>query len=515
MPAVLTREPRDLLWLSAVLSFAAVFYPLRRGVVALPHEKVAHALTLIVAVSVGFLFMAPLISPDWRTWASDGGRFAPRLARFCRMLVDVDGDGVSAVAWGTDCDDFDARRHPSAGEFDDGVDHNCNGKVRPKTSTPAMRGLAPAVGLPDAAPGDFDRVVLVTIDCFRDDALTPEITPNLARLAARGLRLEKLYSGGARTALSLPLVLRGSYNTTPVARILASAKISTTALFGYKHSTLEGNVFDAFDTVVRPPIVDHRIRAPELTDRAIEDLRDDKHARDHFLWIHYFDAHGPRTARVLPADIKTFEMPQGESDTEMRLYLSQLYFIDIHVGRLIDAIDALGGRTLLIVTNDHGEGFGRHGVYEHGVSAFEQIIHAPGILLAPGIAPGVYHHVLAQRDIAATIVGAFGLIATHPEIETFGRSWLRMRDAPGAPLHEFVFSYETTSPFEHWQDAPMASIVDDDGKLSVSYVDGVRRYYRLNEDPGELHDLTAARPADVARYLDRLETFRDLDAPPQ
>jgi arylsulfatase A-like enzyme len=431
------------------------------------------------------------------------------------MMVDLDGDGVSAVAWGTDCDDFDSFRHPSLPEWDDGQDHNCNGKVRPKTSTPSMRGLTPAVGNPDAEPQEFDRAVLVTIDCFREDALTPEVTPNLAKLAARGIRFQKLYSGGARTALSLPLLLRGGYKMPSVTRMLGQAKVSTVSLFGYRHSTLEGNVFDDFQVATRPPIVDHRIRAPELTDLALADLRDPKNATQHFLWVHYFDAHGPRALRVLPTDLPEFPMPAHELDPEMTLYLKQLYFVDRHLGRLIEGIDALPGRTLLIVTNDHGEGFGQHGVYEHGISSFEQIIHAPGILVAPGIAPGVYPHVLAQRDIAATIAGAFGLVATHPEIETFGRSWLRLRGAPGAPLHEFAVSYETTSPFEHWSDAPMASIVDDDGKFSVSYVDGIRRYFRMNDDPGELHDLTARRPADVARYLDRLETFRDIDTTPR
>jgi hypothetical protein len=60
----------------------------------------------------------------------------------------------------------------------------------------------------------------------------------------------------------------------------------------------------------------------------------------------------------------------------------------------------------------------------------------------------------------------------------------------------------------------MASIVDDHAKLSVSYTDGLRRFYDLDDDPGEDRQLVSTRPADVARYLDELETFRDIDAPP-
>jgi arylsulfatase A-like enzyme len=144
-------------------------------------------------------------------------------------------------------------------------------------------------------------------------------------------------------------------------------------------------------------------------------------------------------------------------------------------------------------------------------------------MLVPGTAPGVYSHVVAQRDIAATVLGGFGLVSKYPEIERFGRSWLRLRGAAVAegprsvreePLHSFVVSYETTLPFDRWGDAPMASIVDDHEKLAVSYVDGLVRLYDLDADPREDHELATERPSDVARYRDELETFRDIDAPP-
>jgi hypothetical protein len=520
MSPVLTHEPRDLLWLCTVFCFASIFYPLRRQIVGLPHDRVSRIFGYLALGSLACFLAAPILAPDWRTYASSGGRFAPRLARFARMVVDLDGDGFSAVAWGTDCDDSLAARNPAVPERGDGTDRNCNGRTRPLSSTPAQRGLAPAAGEPDAVRGEIDRVVVLTLDCFRNDALTPEYTPNLARLAERGVRFDKLYSGGARTAMSLPFLLRGAIEAPTVAETLAREQVTSSALFGYKHSTLEGNVFDGFQTVKRPLKNDQRIRAPELTDLALADLRDPAHAKDHFLWVHYFDAHGPRTLRVLPPDVPTFLPMVGETDEESALYLSELNFIDRQVGRLIDGLEELGGadglgRTVLVVTNDHGEGFGKHGIFEHGVSAFEAITHAPGILVAPGIAPGAYPHVVSQRDIAATVLGAFGLVTKHPEIETFARSWLRLRAAPKAPLHEFVVSYETTSPFERWGDAPMASIVDDRGKLSVSYVDGITRFYRLDQDPNEDYELAGSRPHEVARYRDELELYRDIDSPPR
>jgi hypothetical protein len=514
LPGVLTNEPRDLLWFAGVASFAAIFDPLRRRAKTLHHEKVSRALGALLAGSTAILLLPHVTMPGWRSYT--GGHFAPRLARFSRMFVDLDGDGFSPVAWGTDCDDADVRRQPAMPERDDGGDWNCNGKHRSSAPTPAMRGLGPSVGEAELPPGAIDRVVFVTIDCFRYDAFRPDVMPNLTRLASRGLRLERLYAGGSRTALSLPFALRSTVRAPSIAETLGQEHVSTTALFGYRHSTLEGNVSEGFETFKRPVLVDHRIRAPELTDLALADLSDPSHAHQHFLWVHYFDAHGPRTRRVLPGDVPVFPPIAGELDADSALYLSELYFVDRQMGRLFDAVEALDPglkRTLLIVSSDHGEGFGRHDVFEHGVSTYESIVHVPGVVVGPPFQPGSYAHVLSERDVPPTVLGAFGLLGKHPDIEAFGRSWLRLPAAEQAPLHDFVVVYSTTTPFERWSEAPLAAIVDDRAKLTVDYMDGVTHFFRLDRDPGEDHEASAESLEEVAEYRDRLETFRDLDTP--
>ena len=177
----------------------------------------------IAVVSVPLIWLAPVLSPTYRGYAEQYGASAGRLGRFGRELLDLDGDGYSSVFGGLDCDDLDETRNPGVREVEDGKDHNCNGVVRSGSPTPAQRGLAPPVGEADAAPGTIDRVVVVTFDCFRFDALDPGVTPNLVRLASSGVTFGKLYAGGSRTALSLPLMMRGSYDSPPVAGRLHDA----------------------------------------------------------------------------------------------------------------------------------------------------------------------------------------------------------------------------------------------------------------------------------------------------
>jgi arylsulfatase len=515
LPPTIHREPRDVVWFCLIVSALAVLYPLRRRLRLASHTYVLRALGALVGGSLFLWALAPRISPSWRVYARDYGTFADRMGRFCRDIVDLDGDGFSALFGGLDCNDFDSGRNPSLVELPNGHDRNCNGLTRPATPTAMDLGLAPPVGEADAADGEIDRVVLVTFDCFRNDAFTPAVTPNLVRLAAKGVRLTKLYAGGSRTALSLPLMLRGGYDQRPVAAIAHDAGVSSTAIFAYRHGTLEGNVFDGFDVVQRPSGRDKRFRATEVTDFALADLRDPAHAHKHLLWAHYFDAHGPRAARVLPPDIPHHGPLPGE-DADSALYLDELSYDDRELARLLDGLEETGGldKTLIVVSADHGEGFGALNAYEHGQSVFEQIIHVPGVLIAPGLAPGQYGHVLSHRDVVATVLGAFGLVSKTPHAEDFGRSWLRLRTGAGAPLHTFVTTYSAAAHVFSWAEAPMISRTDDEAKLAVGYREGIERLYHLDSKDGETRDVDPYFPEEAARDRRELELYRDIDRPP-
>jgi hypothetical protein len=472
-------------------------------------------LGVVAAVSLPMLIVAPFVSPTYRGYAHDYGAFSDRLGRFGREIVDLDGDGFSAVFGGFDCDDFDESRNPGVVEAKDGKDRNCNGVVRPMNPAPADVGLAPASGDPDAAPGSIDRVVIVTFDCFRYDVFRPEVTPNLVRLAAEGLTLTKLYAGGSRTALALPLMMRGSYDAPPVAAALHDAGVTSTVVFAYRHGSLEGNVLDGFEVVRRPPDRDKRYRATEVTDFALADLADPAHARNHLLWAHYFDAHGPRAARMLPADLPRHEPIPG-SASDSALYLDEIAYDDSELARLVEGLKRTGDmkRTLLIVSSDHGEGFGTHNVYEHGQSGFDEIIHVPGVVLGPGLGPGRYDHVLSHRDVAATVLGAFGLVARTARAEELGRSLLRLRSAAGAPLHTFVTTYSSSAHVFTWAEAPLMVRIDDDTKLTVAYRDGLQRFFHLRSPEGEYRDVSAEYREETARARRALELYRDIDRPP-
>jgi choline-sulfatase len=166
----------------------------------------------------------------------------------------------------------------------------------------------------------------------------------------------------------------------------------------------------------------------------------------------------------------------------------------------------------VIVTADHGEAFGEHGLYFHNVSGYEPLAHVPAILLAPGIKPAVYPGLVSHRDLYATILGAFGLVKTDGDIERFGRSWLRLRDAPTDPLHQFVVTRThrfTSGPVAF---SPMMAIVEGHHKL-VKALDEDRLYelYDLAGDPREENDLAWSDVERRESLEHDLDLFRDLD----
>jgi arylsulfatase A-like enzyme len=353
--------------------------------------------------------------------------------------------------------------------------------------------------------------VLVTVDCLRADAFRPDAMPNLAALASRGAVFTRLYAGATHTRASMPLVLRGSNGAEPVARILGRHGVTTSAVFAWGDVTDMPTALGAGFATLRAPVRGSRWSARETTDVALAELARVGDATPQLLWVHYFDAHEPLIAP--PRGTPAFADPRpGFAD-----YLAELAYVDAQVKRLLDAVDAgpARDRTAILLSADHGEAFGLHGLRFHGVGGYETVTHVPGVLVAPGVPPMRYDGVASHRDVPATVLGAFGLSAREPQAETFGRSWFRVRGGDGAPLHRFVVTRSNGRTSSSAETAlPMASLVEGNMKLIETFEDQLVELYDVVGDPRELEDLAPTREADVARLRAELALYRDIDGPP-
>ena len=498
------RDLRDLLALLGLAAALGMVAPLRRRFVDIPGRRLGALVALAGLLPFGIVYGVDRASPGWRAVAWQYGIYESRLARFTRALIDFDLDGYSPVAWGRDCDDFDRRRAPGAHESRPGVDMNCNGATLPEHPTDEDRGLTPPLGSPDADEGGdaAPLVVVVTIDCWRFDAFRPDVMPNVTAFADRGVTFQRLYSAGTRTIVSMRLMDRSQDLAPTIATQLGASGVDSTAIFSVFSTTLNPALFVGFTTKKYPAA---RWDAATTTDQALEDLRASA-GKPHLLWVHYIDTHAPYT--VLPA---RFPYP-ADLGAPFGVYLAAVAFVDRELGRLLAAISSDTSRpTTVILTADHGEGFGRHNVRDHGISGYEQLIHVPGIIVAPGLAPRRYDELVSHRDIPPTLLGAFRRVGRSPEAESFGRSWLRLRAEATAPLHRFVVTRSARATRGTRDLMPMAVLVERDVKLIETFEDGLLEMYAPQRDPNEVRDEADSRPADVVRLRRELALFQDID----
>ena len=127
--------------------------------------------------------------------------------------------------------------------------------------------------------------------------------------------------------------------------------------------------------------------------------------RPFFAFLNYFDAHSPYVPPTIAAhhfglrprsaaDAKVLDGWRDVTKSELSFFhrtLAQdayddcLAYLDGQLGELFEELQRRGelDRTLVIVTADHGEGFGEHDLFDHGESLYRTEIGVPLVFVAP------------------------------------------------------------------------------------------------------------------------------------
>ena len=128
------------------------------------------------------------------------------------------------------------------------------------------------------------------------------------------------------------------------------------------------------------------------------------------------------------------------------LYEDMVYYNDYHLGLLVDELKRrnLFDRTLLVVTGDHGEAFGEHGVNSHAGLPYDEQIKVPLIMKFPGsLFGGTRVDALVQHiDIGPTVLDFVKKEEKNALLQ--GRSLLPLLKG-GEKINDFVF-VETQRP---------------------------------------------------------------------
>lgn len=360
-----------------------------------------------------------------------------------------------------------------------------------------------------AAPPPVEKVVLVTIDTWRADALGASgsrkvATPNLDRLAAAGWYAPAAWASSTLTTPSHATILTGlepyrhgirdnhgfrldpSVVTLPQA--LAARGYESAAFVSalpLSRSTGLDRGFRVYDDRVGQGgagSVAPRSRAGARTLDAVEAwLR--RAPRRYFLWVHLYEPHAP------------YEPPEPYHARYARApYYGEVAYTDDLLGRLVRMLgpSARDG-ALLVIAGDHGESLGEHAEAAHGLHVYDSTARVPLIVKGPRgrMSPS---KLAAARlvDVMPTILSLCGVRVPD------GLDGRVLGGGGTAPL-AYV---ETLYPALNFGAAPVRALSDGATKV----IDVPRKeVFDLRRDPGETRNTWDVAPNPAADALfDRL-----------
>jgi arylsulfatase A-like enzyme len=140
----------------------------------------------------------------------------------------------------------------------------------------------------------------------------------------------------------------------------------------------------------------------------------------YFDSIHAEPFHDRPVEELDPARIEEIakrarQDPTSISERERRLlidlYDGYIRFFDDELGRLFDALRERGiyDETQIVVTADHGEEFGEHGMYYHHNKPYDELIHVPLVVKSPVVEADTRSDQVRHVDIAPTVARGHGL----------------------------------------------------------------------------------------------------------
>ena len=209
-----------------------------------------------------------------------------------------------------------------------------------------------------------------------------------------------------------------------------------------------------------------------------------------FLWLHYMEPHDPYFAEdgASYARVSHPHPPAEWADRMRDAYRDDIRRFDSAFGELLDGLAARGldQRVQVVLMSDHGEEFGDHGGYYHGVTLYEEQLRVPVIVAGPGVADARAPQLARHVDIAPTVAKLLG-VAAPPSWE--GRDLFGDAEVPAFTIAEEDHEGNLLT-------AVRATAAERPFKLIRANPDNPRglaaeELYDLAKDPNERSPLTA------------------------
>lgn len=343
-----------------------------------------------------------------------------------------------------------------------------------------------------------------------DNAST--VTPRIASEAENALIFDNYYTPVGWTAYALTSILHSvhvpikRYNTTSfslehipspsIAAVLRKRGYHTAFLSAGDPHWASTGIFDsgAFETIkigsqLAPddPNSSWGVNDAHLF-QAIRDFTDNQGDRPFFLFAWTDQTHHP---------YKLGDEMLDEEMSPLERYLLILNEVDRHIGDLFNHLreSGLADDTLVVITGDHGEAFGKiHANKGHGFSVYDEEVRVPLMLWSPRIFVGNKRESMigSHVNLAPTLLH---LLGESPPSKWHGHSLF----SRGYPRRAYLFAAA-------WGQY-LLGIRDEEWKYIVDARRGTEELYKLAHDPFEQTNVASTNPERTLRLRQRLSAM--------
>ena len=309
------------------------------------------------------------------------------------------------------------------------------------------------------------NVLFILIDTWRADhtgflGYEREVSPNLDRLAKGGVVFERALSQSSWTKPAVATLLTGllpsqhhavsqAIPETPVRAFRLNPRLTTfiellhglgwqTAMWSDNPNITPPVGFaqgaESFrDYFHQPCHAEHCGELPEIlsdVDRWFAETRDA--ARPFCLYVHVMDPHYPyepppetrgrfdrkpsdlQLTGPIVHDYMTGKRSEERLTSERLIslvdrYDEELLALDGQLGPFLERMRRENPNTVIVVSGDHGEEFYEHGNLGHSHALWQELVHVPLLVWAPGLAPKRVTTQVRLMDVAPTILELVGL----------------------------------------------------------------------------------------------------------
>lgn len=314
------------------------------------------------------------------------------------------------------------------------------------------------------------NLLLIVIDSWRFDALTPEITPNIWRLSRESLRFDNHFSSGNATRFGIFGLFYGLYGTywhsmlaeekSPVLmREFEKQKyrfemLGSAPLF---NPEFDRTVFADIRTKIElrqtdgGSVVNDRV----ITEKMVKFIASTPKDAPFFGFMFFDSPHvagHPDEIAPFQPELKDVNHLTLNNNTDpvpyVNRYKNAVYYNDILIGQVLEQLkkSRLLDNTVVMITGDHGEEFNdlKLNYWGHVGNFARYQTQTPLVIHWPGKAPAIHTHTTSHLDIAPTLMKEMFACETDPSKFSNGRSLMDTSPRP----YVLISSWDTFSTNE-------------------------------------------------------------------